>query len=119
MVDSPSWHRLHVPLSTRGEWDVRHAIEDSEEYRTLYLTEAECGKLDSLFDSYNREFRIAIDYGEEEILPAECVGTALPMAKAELAQASSETKCHGLRTLVEALELAQSRHTFMALEFDA
>lgn len=109
------FHRLHVPLCAQGEEDLDYG-RDTDTYRTLYLTEEECGKLEPLFDAYNAKFGIIIDYYEEETIPTKDVDTALAMATTALEKSDDTTEQHGLRKLIEALQLAQKHSTFVLAE---
>lgn len=108
---------LIVPLNQKGEQDLQYAGPDLDNCRCFDLTGDEYEELNPLFDAYNLAFRIIIDAYEEEVLPVERVDTALSMARVALSRAGNEVERHGLRTLIEALELAQERHTFMMLAF--
>ncbi|WP_129600457.1 hypothetical protein [Anaerophilus nitritogenes] len=101
---------ISIPLNADGEEEYNNGIEDTENIKTLNLSDEEFNFLYSkgVFDDINNQCELLIDDYESEIIDNSKIQTC----KEILSSFGDETE-----TFKEAIRLAEANNTFIGLDF--
>lgn len=93
---------LNIPLNEKGVYELENSMEDWKNVYTVHLDKEDYLELNDLFDQFNRNFDILIDFCEEERLENKYLSDAVQMTKkyAEKRPTSKES-CKKLESALE------------------